>query len=318
MEQVHVHTDSEIVFRGICNHHTLPRALPTGPLAEMWHEFWGDWDKLHEAGTTVYVHKVAAHAREKGIQQDQVHTHGNEAADHWAGKGAMSNATPDQRLNIIGQIDAEAWMIQRRIMAIIKGHPREQIHPGTKIPVVRGNLTQDIRRETGHLPVKCDGKIWQCLACGITWRDRDRQAIRWASQCGGEQIWGGSTGFPNIIDNPWDVPRGSHIIVGGNLCHPSHHLGWLRSIVFCYKCGFYGQDRVDKLTGACRLKPVTNGQIYRRNRLIRGLHPTKPQWPEGQDGQCPIALKGNKWEPSWDPGEFQGASQATQTGCDPE
>ena len=82
VEQVHVHTDSEIVFRGICNHHTLPRALPTGPLAEMWHEFWGDWDKLHEAGTTVYVHKVAAHAREKGIQQDQVHTHGNDAADH--------------------------------------------------------------------------------------------------------------------------------------------------------------------------------------------------------------------------------------------
>ena len=92
---------------------------------------------LTAAGCKVSVHKVAAHAVEKGIMQNPFLTAGNELADHFAGTGAATHSVEDLQ-PLVDFVDVRARLILHRLMALselflIKAKKAEKEPPQPKM-----------------------------------------------------------------------------------------------------------------------------------------------------------------------------------------
>ena len=63
--------------------------------------------------------------------------YGNNRADHWAGKGAEIYQVLEMTMKIVSQVDAETWIIQRRLLKVIQSSSvnsirRENLPPKPK------------------------------------------------------------------------------------------------------------------------------------------------------------------------------------------
>ena len=71
--------------------------------------------------------------------------------------------------------------------------------------------------------------------------------------------------------------------------HPSHNTYSNRSIVFCWRCGYWGAMKTMKLQEQCPLKPMHSKGAHTLSRMRRGLHPEAKVklWPDGHDARIP-------------------------------
>ena len=143
--------------------------------------------------------KVAAHAIERGIEQDSELTHGNERADHHAGRGAETPCLGDQQANLNSWIDATTTIIQKRLLAIVTEfgikHSKDD-----GLVVVRTNAIDSKIAECGH-EVVAQGKYQTCIKCAQTWQRGKWSLVLNQGQCLVPHIWGDMQ-----VMNP-DIPR---------------------------------------------------------------------------------------------------------------
>ena len=74
-----------------------------------------------DSGWNIHLGKVKAHTTEEDVANGfitQVDRHGNQRADHWAGMAAAEAQVPESDKNLVDWIDATAWIIQRRLLAV--------------------------------------------------------------------------------------------------------------------------------------------------------------------------------------------------------
>ena len=117
--------------------------------------------KLLEKGWNIQPPKIKAHATEEMLEQGVVspeHAHGNELADHWAGKGAEINEPDNGTLLINKELDTYAWLIQARIIAVCQefleqGEINEEEEKPP--PAARPNLN-DFITNLGHEVIQID------------------------------------------------------------------------------------------------------------------------------------------------------------------
>ena len=72
-------------------------------------------------GWIVILYKVKAHCGNAELAKGHIkfiELKGNAYADIWAGKGSEINEVPWAKKSIVGMIDATAWLVQNRILAI--------------------------------------------------------------------------------------------------------------------------------------------------------------------------------------------------------
>ena len=81
---------------------------------------------------------------ERGLSSPTL-KYGNDRADHWAGLGAEIYQVPKQTISLVNQIDAETWLIQKRLVKIVQTsipqHSKQEAEPMAHINIL------DIRLE---------------------------------------------------------------------------------------------------------------------------------------------------------------------------
>ena len=140
-------TDSAVVMKAFAKGPNTRH----GPNGEIWDMIWENFSILATAGCRVSVHKVAAHAVEKGIAQDPFLTAGNELADHFAGVGAASHSVEELQ-PLVEHVDIRARLILHRLLALselflIKAKKGEKEPPIPKLPRLDVAI-----RTLGHAP----------------------------------------------------------------------------------------------------------------------------------------------------------------------
>ncbi len=104
-------------------------------------------------------------------------------ADTWAGKGAEINEVPWTKKSINNEIDATAWLVQDRIMAVCtlflgkSERVRDHIARPRYDPVAMLELL-------GHIPSEHHRKDWmKCTLCGISWHKRNSRSVAQYGRC---------------------------------------------------------------------------------------------------------------------------------------
>ena len=214
---------------------------------------------------------------------------GNDRADHWADEAADEVQISDMQLQIINDIDRNAWLIQNRLVAIamhfhIASPNRNDDETITKPKVSRLNL----KIEGLDHQIRTSSNRWNiCLICGQSWHDNGRLKLIGRGKCPGDKLWS-----QNQEQQPWKLlPIG--FLFHDTVVHQTHRLSWHRGVIYCDLCGSTAIKRVRKdLRNECVLRPVD----HRINKL-KHIHDGKPPpphkvWPQQQ---CKITrcLDGN-------------------------
>ena len=128
------------------------------------------------------IHKVHAHAIEKGIEQPDWMTEGNDDADRLAKLGAKLNELDWGFTKRLSLTDAFTTMVQKRIITIAKQFSvrHKVIRIGLQISMP-SPIDEKIRAN-GHEIVSM-GKVRYCLTCGQSWTKDKRTAILEAGKC---------------------------------------------------------------------------------------------------------------------------------------
>jgi hypothetical protein len=73
--------------------------------------------------------------------------------------------------------------------------------------------------------------------------------------------------------------------------HSTHTLMRLKCLVFCRVCGYWMQERPQRLVGVCGGAPLKSDGRSRLKRLLSGLHPERKVlcWPDGSDASGAVA-----------------------------
>ena len=210
-------------------------------------------------------------------------------ADHWAGAAAEASALPWTDSSIVEHIDMKAWLIQKRLIAVVKEfsipHHKEPRQPPA--PNV-SKLSRELEA-LGH-DIQTAGGLAQCRTCGDSWKHQHRARVVARGPCRGCHPW---TQVPPDLHKPWLLPpvqRG--IMFQGRVLHYSHRLIWHRGVVYCRHCGYYsaGGRVSDKLVARCTLRCRTS-QVPILKRLRQGRPPIRSRgWPLPEQAQCPQDL----------------------------
>ena len=75
--------------------------------------------------------------------------HGNYAADYWAGEAAKTFQIDNEQINIVNKTDADAWQVQKRLIAIVKNFSTK-IDRIPNPPIPKININQQKAIELGH------------------------------------------------------------------------------------------------------------------------------------------------------------------------
>ena len=146
-------------------------------------------------------------------------------------------------------------------------------------------------QELGHNIKPFQGGYLKCDECGRSWPKTNKHSILRMGQCPGQALWGNLPRGANL-NRPRAIPYGTAIMWLGHQVHPSHYLAWHRGILYCKRCGYYCQKRVDKLTEPCLLKPPNASQARKLSRLREGKHPTSDKATPCTGGEvAPIKLQ---------------------------
>ena len=177
---------------------------------------------------------------------------GNDRADELASRGAAVHQLSDAISTLVHIVDARTWLIQKRLLAIVKiALERHEKIPREPIPKANA-LDKDIE-ECGHIVVQSDDGWHDCMACGQRWHKRDRRKIIGMGHCQANQLWGHVGVDPDV---PKLVKRGSGIVWAGHMLHRTHVMAWKRGLVICMRCGSLSQGkRVGHLCEECPGRP---------------------------------------------------------------
>ena len=215
---------------------------------------------------------------------------GNGLADTWAGKGAEINQMSPNSKSVRSWIDASTWLIQQRMMACVQLYIPKEDHVKTEAKIRRNRYT--IFEELGHIPRQDLGsKWWTCCLCGSWWQDHNTRAVKGQGKCLGATSWGPPPPLPTMA---WILRKGSMLHFNGRAVHPTHHLAWMRGILYCIKCGAYSVTRLIKLGAPCRLKVLDVTTTRRLNNIRAGKFPVKGKsWPMQEHENVPAFIAGH-------------------------
>jgi hypothetical protein len=239
-------TDSKIVYEAM---NTQNRTIKHTLIGEFTQQCYEELDSATAKGWTITIQKVKAHTDEDDIAQGRISKFdrvGNDIADHWAGHGAMLHQLSEQAINILNTIDATAWSIQRRLIAICQEYLTHDKYVKKERKAPSSPLDNDITNH-GHAIDASHPSIICCSACGQTWKKATKRSM--LHPCPGPAIWG----LPPITPQaPWrPCPTITHL---GKKLHHTHRLAWKRGVFYCVNCGGYSINRVGALVKECRMK----------------------------------------------------------------
>jgi hypothetical protein len=279
-------TDSKIVYDTLQNKRLKKHTL----IGDMADTVWNDIEHLNEQGWHIKISKVKAHTDDEDIANGRITRYdqiGNDIADHYALHGALINEAPETVTNIINMIDATAWTIQNRLIAICQNYLEHDPHEPKNARIYKGShIDKRIEGEFGHaicIDPK-NPKHLSCGACGQTWTTKNK--IKMLHECPGASIWGKP---PDNPDAPWLPARDQPIIHNGKVLDKSHKLAWIRGILYCNKCGTYTRNRVCGLAKPCRMKCTAASQRVLKD-INNGLCPSKSIWPLPEGAMPPAAI----------------------------
>ena len=260
------------------------RKVAHGNIDDLWEELWDIWEEVYNAGWIILLHKVKSHTSIAQIGFDIKHEDrtGNALADHWAGKGALIGRDPDLDLNVNqrvldrSRIDAKAWLIQARAVAVCQKYLVHSERDDTSEKLTGSQKAIQKLEELGHIPVKVND-TWKCTICLNQWSAVSQALDR---RCPGPSNW-----YPPLADGViWKAKQGAEILVKGQQLHPTHTIHWCRGVYYCCKCGCYTVKRVENLKRLCLLRPILPSQADRLKRLEQGLFPLRHgAWPLAAD-----------------------------------
>ena len=239
---------------------------------DLWELFWECWGAAYELGWIVVLFKVKSHTTDEDLARGIItweHKIGNGFADTWAGYAAEINQGDENRKQLISWIDATAWIVQSRIMAVCQFLDS---HKADERPKKPKKTIYTRLEELGHIPSPDDRKGWhRCCLCGTRWSMARAAHVKCRGKCPGP-IWGQQYDLP---DNDWTKLKqpGSRLIHNGYVLHPSHVFAWRQGIIYCTKCGSYSENRVVNLAKTCLLKPQNAVTESRLKNILQGLHP---------------------------------------------
>ena len=278
--QSEIYSDSEVVCRAFAK----GPSTRNGPNGEIWDLIWAQHSKLSSKGCNIRLHKVKAHAVEKGLQQDTVLSAGNEIADLYAGYGAAAHELDENESRLNQHIDQEAFLILHRIIAVCQlflthQQREEKDPPAPKLPRLDLAIVG-----LGHDPVPW-GSQTMCQKCFMLWDKRHRNNVIQAGNCPQVCPW---TRIPPNLHNPWILPPSTALLWKGKPVHPSHSIVYYRGVIYCNHCGYYTSGgSMRKLSSECRLKPLKS-QLRLLNSMKEGIFPIPHRdWPMPPEQQIP-------------------------------
>ena len=194
--------------------------------------------------------------------------------------------------NIVQDIDTRTWLIQRRLIAIMKLGNRPKAPPPTPKEDLGGPKVSNLDLEVealGHT-TQVLGKWSQCQVCGDTWSPQHRRRVVARGKCRGVSPW---TQIPPALHCPWALPPNHRgIMFNGRVIHYSHRLMWHRGIIYCLHCGYYTSGQSTKrLAKKCQGDKPKPSQAPILKRMKRGVAPTSTGWPLPMEAQSTMHLK---------------------------
>ena len=228
--------------------------------ADLWERYWTAFDHKN---SKVAVRKVKAHCGSSEVSRGIISPKdlaGNAFADVLADKGAEEASLPHSVLAEFDALDALAWCIQSRISAIVCAAPTKQAD--LKEAALHRQLKKDTASRAQELGIPGNADV---------------------EPEPGDEYPGGDHGDGQLLNAENAVFPEKR--VGGDrsgLVHCSHRRRVTRGIMWCVRCGAYGQTRGRKLTRECKGVPTKSANFVLR-RLAKGLTPHHSvDWPEDE------------------------------------
>jgi hypothetical protein len=148
---INCYTDNQAVFDG----YKKGPKIGHGSLDDLWEELWITWKEVYNKGWIILLHKVKSHTGipDIGVTIRAEHRTGNALADHWAGEAAKRHNISQDDANIKGLIDATAWKIQTRLIAVcqsylVHGKSNKEVKPAITLE----QRTIQLLEFMGHIP----------------------------------------------------------------------------------------------------------------------------------------------------------------------
>ena len=119
-----IYPDCQLVVTG---HTRGPKWTQTTKQADRWAPIWATYQELTEKGITIRIHKVNAHETDL-TKVTREHQHGNNVADGAAKSAAYHHDLPALERRAIANMDAQAYLIRKRMIPCIKIQKRRGVH----------------------------------------------------------------------------------------------------------------------------------------------------------------------------------------------
>ena len=252
--------------------------------------------------TAVTVRKVKSHTTIDQLMEGLIPVHyyfGNMIADALAGKAADENQHQPQDLATIDYLDALAWTVLKRLVAVNRlcaEETKDQLkemkkqRAAAEAPVVKPRAMRPVLkqlRQQGHDVHKRTSNRWGCLICGV--HHQDRYLRRWLAlgACKGDKHHKATTTSPTqdpaaagstgagTAEAAATTPE---IIIGHQRIHHTHRLEYTKGLSWCRKCGQIASQKAQKLVLE-RKEPTERGQRNLRA-LLQGKPPPGRAWPQ--------------------------------------
>ena len=244
----------------------------------------------------VHMHKVKSHVSEDDGQPLHL-TWGNECADHHAKTCARKHQISLSEQKETESVDAEAWLIQQRILAVLEQLPkihRDRDAVQSNRPPKRTTYQTKLEQQGHHFLTRPSSLTpYTCVLCGQQWSHQLAKHLI-PYKCPGPSKWGEPQG-----NRPWKLGPGQQVLLGTQVTCGVHALYWYKGLLFCMRCGHYAiipkrtKSRMDRLAGGS----VVTSRAY-KERTLRAIRTDKAthlgmaSWPHGLSlTMCPHSSK---------------------------
>ena len=151
----------------------------------------GKYTLLWNAGARIYIEWVKGHATDKHIKAKTLtpeQAHGNKCADHWAGVAADKFKLPWGKTKIVSDNDAQAWLVQKRLICICKNYLTRNQKIKKDKDVIEHVTNQHKLIKLGR---SLDSASTQpcCQKCGQGWDHRSAKHVVDKGDCPGDTMW---------------------------------------------------------------------------------------------------------------------------------
>jgi hypothetical protein len=236
------------------------------PAADLWKQVW---DKLDDIGVDgIEVRKCKGHATEADVhagRSTEFLRRGNDHADHFAGRGVdIAEHMSPSAAHKAAYREAHRWY---RWLAVIAEHWPHDVQP---VPAQKRSKPAKDRAavsmaewerhaDSPHSVTDEDGRL-RCVLCHRSVSLSAPLHLQRAfvkSKCRGA--------LTDVARAGASVPLAQRLGVG-------HVLFASGELIWCKRCGCYGQKRLRELRNVCKGES-TGGRVTTLQRLLRGEHP---------------------------------------------